>query len=136
MIKSHRNIIDGLLKCFSETAVICRRRLTNPNCKYKTFILSMWLHSNCYSVHCMVRLLSVKTLFFFIQLTHSWRRSLSYKTQFLIYSANQQTGFYMIETSVMKELIIFHNLFWVSAIFLKVPVSYKLLIQYLSVIKI
>ena len=51
---------------------------------------------------------------FFIFLTLSWQRYLSYRHQAidllcksmdsLICSANQWTGFYMIETSVMKEL--------------------------------
>ena len=37
-------------------------------------------------------------------LTLSWRRSLLYRNQPFICSANQYTGFYMIRTIVMKEL--------------------------------
>ena len=36
-------------------------------------------------------------------LTLSWQRSLSYRNSLLICSANQWTGFYMIEPIVMKE---------------------------------
>ena len=41
---------------------------------------------------------------FFLPLTLSWRRSLSYRTSPLICCADQWAGFYMILTSVMKEL--------------------------------
>ena len=41
-----------------------------------------------------------------IRLTRSWRRSLYIEASSLIYRANHWTGFYMVETSVMKEFVI------------------------------
>ena len=71
----------------------------------KTWKLTIYIwNTGAILEHNYVSILMKKLYFKVLKLTFSWRRSVSNETSSLIFRGNQCTGFYMILTSVMREL--------------------------------
>ena len=99
-------LIWSLLQLSMIAKIISKKRGTSATLDIAVFFTSnglIWwtiLSSRDFSNHVFMSVYWPK----YAILALSWRRSYHIETSPLIYRVNQWTGFYMIETSVMKEL--------------------------------